>query len=49
VGDRQRRVCVTGQGRIEVGLPSADRGPDVDAVVDGSGVSARRLSSFEGI
>ena len=40
---------VTGQGRIEVGLPSADRGPNVDVVVGGNGVSARHLPSFEGI
>jgi hypothetical protein len=40
---------VSGQGRIEVGLPSADRGPNVDVVVDESGVSAWHLPSFEGI
>ena len=40
---------VTGQGRIEVGLPSADRGPNVDVVVGESGVSAWHLPSFEGI
>jgi len=40
---------VTGQGRIEVGLPSADRGPNVDVVVSESGVSAWHLPSFEGI
>ncbi|WP_280587466.1 hypothetical protein [Halorubrum sp. Boch-26] len=40
---------VTGQGRIEVGLPSADRGPNVDVVVDEGGVSAWHLPSFEEI
>ncbi|MFC7188064.1 hypothetical protein [Halorubrum yunnanense] len=40
---------VTGQGRIDVGLPSADRGPNVDVVVDEGGVSAWHLPSFEGI
>ncbi|OYR44626.1 hypothetical protein [Halorubrum sp. Eb13] len=40
---------VTGQGRIEVGLPSADRGPNVDVIVGESGVSAWHLPSFEGI
>lgn len=40
---------VTGQGRIEVGLPSADRGPNVDVVVDEGGVSAWHLPSFEGV
>ncbi|WP_144922901.1 hypothetical protein [Halorubrum salsamenti] len=40
---------VTGQSRIGVGLPSADRGPNVDVVVDGDGVSTRHLPSFEGI
>jgi hypothetical protein len=38
---------VTGQGRIEVGLPSADRGPNVDVVVDEEAVSAWHLPSFE--
>ncbi|WP_200530747.1 hypothetical protein [Halorubrum sp. LN27] len=40
---------ITGQGRIEVGLPSADRGPNVDVVVDGDGVSTWHLPSFEGV
>ena len=40
---------VTGQGRIEVGLPSADRAPNVDVVVDEGGVSAWHLPSFEAI
>ncbi|WP_435074495.1 hypothetical protein [Halorubrum sp. HHNYT27] len=40
---------VTGQGRIDVGLPSADRGPNVDVIVDDGGVSAWHLPSFEGI
>ncbi len=40
---------VTGQGRIEVGLPSADRAPNVDVVVDEGGISAWHLPSFEGI
>ncbi|OYR53874.1 hypothetical protein DJ71_27510, partial [Halorubrum sp. E3] len=40
---------VTGQGRIEVGLPSADRGPNVDIVCDGNGVSTWHLPSFEGV
>lgn len=40
---------VTGEGRINVGLPSADRGPNVDVVLDGSGVSTRHLPSFEGV
>jgi len=40
---------VTGQGRIEVGLPGADRAPNVDVVIDESGVSAWHLPSFEGI
>lgn len=38
---------VTGQGRIEVGLPSADRGPNVDVVVDDAGISTWHLPSFE--
>lgn len=41
--------AVTGQAGIEVGLPSADRGPNVDVVVDEAGVSAWHLPSFEGI
>ncbi|KKF39867.1 hypothetical protein FK85_25100 [Halorubrum saccharovorum] len=40
---------VTGQGRIEVGLPSADRGANVDVVLDGNGVSTWHLPSFEGV
>ncbi|MDZ5810393.1 hypothetical protein U4E84_03375 [Halorubrum sp. AD140] len=40
---------VTGQGRIEVGLPSADREPNVDVVVDDVGVSTRHLPSFDGV
>lgn len=40
---------VTGVGRIEVGLPSADRGPNVDVVVDDAGVSTRHLPGFEGV
>jgi len=40
---------VTGQGRINVGLPGVGRGPNVDVVVDESGVSAWHLPSFEGI
>lgn len=40
---------VTSEGRIEVGLPSADRGPNVDVVVDGDGISTRHLPSFEPI
>lgn len=40
---------VTGEGRINVGLPSADRGPNVDVVLDGRGVSTRHLASFEGV
>lgn len=40
---------VTGEGRIEVGLPSADRGPNVDVVVDDLGISTWHLPSFEAI
>ncbi|WP_418286226.1 hypothetical protein [Halorubrum sp. DTA46] len=40
---------VTSLGRIEVGLPSADREPNVDIVVDGDGLSTRHLPSFEPI
>ncbi|MFW5896149.1 MAG: hypothetical protein ACOCUA_02070 [archaeon] len=40
---------VTGVGRIEVGLPSADRGPNVDVVVGDAGVSTWHLPSFEGV
>jgi|GEM_PF-1885387 hypothetical protein len=38
---------VTGQGRIEVGLPSAERGANVDVVVGDGGVSTWHLPSFE--
>ncbi|EMA66858.1 hypothetical protein C461_10116 [Halorubrum aidingense JCM 13560] len=40
---------VTSEGRIEVGLPSADRGPNVDVVIDDDGISTWHLPSFEGI
>jgi len=40
---------VTGEGRIQAGLPSVDRGPNVDVVLDGSGVSTWLLPPFEGI
>jgi len=40
---------VTGEGRIEVGLQSADRGSNVDVVVGEDGVSTRHLPSFGGI
>lgn len=40
---------VTSQGRIEVGLPSADREPNVDVVIDGDGLSTRHLPSLEPI
>jgi hypothetical protein len=40
---------VTSEGRIEVGLPSADRGPNVDVVIDDDGISTWHLPSFEKI
>lgn len=40
---------VTSEGRIEAGLPSTDRGPNVDVVVDDDGISTRHLPSFEPI
>ncbi|GAB7009151.1 hypothetical protein [Halorubrum trueperi] len=40
---------VTGEGRIEVGLPSADRDPNVDVVIDDAGISTWHLPSFDGI
>ena len=40
---------VTSEGRIEAVLPSADRGPNVDVVVDDDGISTRHLPSFEPI
>jgi hypothetical protein len=40
---------VTGQGRIDVGLPGVDRGPNADVVVGDSGVSAWHLPPFEGV
>jgi hypothetical protein len=40
---------VTGQGRIDVGLPGVDRGPNADVIVGESGVSAWHLPSFEGV
>lgn len=40
---------VTSEGRIEVDLPSVDRGPNVDVVIDDDGISTRQLPSFEGI
>jgi len=40
---------ITGEGRIEVELPSADRGPNVDIAVDRNGVSTWHLPSFEGV
>ena len=46
---RMEENGVTGEGRINVGLPSADRGPNVDVVLDGAGVSTRHLPSFEGV
>ena len=46
---RMENDGVTGQGRIEVGLPSADRAPNVDVVVDEAGVSAWHLPSFDRI
>lgn len=46
---RMEENGVTGEGRIEVGLPSADRGPNVDVVVDDLGISTWHLPSFEAI
>lgn len=38
---------VTGQGRIEVEIPGADRGANVDVVIESEGVSTWHLPSFE--
>ncbi|MFO8114323.1 MAG: hypothetical protein R6U01_03020 [Halorubrum sp.] len=38
---------VTGQGRIEVEIPGADRGANVDVVIESAGVSTWHLPSFE--
>lgn len=46
---RMEENGVTGEGRIEVGLPSADRGPNVDVVVDDIGISTWHLPSFEAV
>lgn len=46
---RTQDDAVTGEGRIEVGLPGADREPNADVVLDGDGVSTRRLRSFGGV
>jgi hypothetical protein len=45
---RMENDGVTGQGRIEVALPNADRGPNADVVVSEGGVSARHLPAFDG-
>ncbi|WP_434521444.1 hypothetical protein [Halorubrum sp. AS12] len=37
----------TAEGRIEVGLPSADRAVNADVVIDGDGVSAWHLPALE--
>ena len=45
---RMEHDGVTGIGRIDVGLPSADRGANVDVMVSEHGVSAWHLPSFDG-
>ncbi|WP_197431268.1 hypothetical protein [Halorubrum sp. CBA1125] len=40
---------VTGEGRIDVGLPGVDRAPNVDVIVADAGISTRRLPPFDGV